>query len=573
MKKKINFSSVLEKLALVVKRFPVSILLVCGFACLLFCSVNNSDFKIPFNWQMFFLIGTFITVTATLWLENFKICLWRYAATVCIAVLWLLFCIFLPKESENVNLVTGLQLFIIGIIAFVSMFFISFLQKNKDLPFWNFSKKTVLQFAVASLFAGVLFGGISLAALAIEQLFDVVVKDKVYGNIAISCFSLFAPIYFLANMPDKIEKFSEEINFNLFLKILGLYILTPILGIYLCILYGYLFKILLAWELPNGWVSWLVSILSIGGLLIISILYPLRLKKDDKVIVFISRYFGLLILPLLVLMSIGIFRRISEHGITINRLYVLTLNLWFYGIYIYLFIVKTLKIKWIYISFALVLLLVSVGPWKFTSTTKNIMTEKVEKVLNNKVLTDLESGKQYFATLDSAQREEGLESLKYLYKNYGMAAVQPFFKNTIDVKYAYDFLQQMGYYDTDEIIERKSYSYSSKYPQTLPNQYNSFIYINKYGRGNAAKQNINYSIDNQDFVIEINTLKGKKFVFPYKKIAKNLMKTQSESSDEVDEIICKSDDYEIFINTINFQAKQDSIEYLNALEGILFFNK
>lgn len=163
------------------------------------------------------------------------------------------------------------------------------------------------------------FCGLSLAIYSLEVLFKIDISDKVYQNLSVLCYILFAPVYFLSNVPEKAEMFKQDNTFDIFFKILGLYIFLPILALYTLILYVYLVQIIIKWELPNGWVSTLVSILGLGGFLCMFILYPLRLQNDNKFVNILSKYFSVVLMPLLVLMSIGIFRRLSDYGLTINR--------------------------------------------------------------------------------------------------------------------------------------------------------------------------------------------------------------------------------------------------------------
>ncbi len=70
----------------------------------------------------------------------------------------------------------------------------------------------------------------------------------------------------------------------------------------------------------------------------------------------------MIVVPLLVLMTVGIARRISDYGFTVNRAYILLLNLWFYGVYIYLFAVRGRHVKWILISAVVVAFVSRVAP-------------------------------------------------------------------------------------------------------------------------------------------------------------------------------------------------------------------
>ena len=79
------------------------------------------------------------------------------------------------------------------------------------------------------------------------------------------------------------------------------------------------------------------------------------------------------ILPLLVLMTIGIARRFNDYGITLNRLYLLTLNIWFYIVCIGLFVLRARRIQWIAVSFAGIFLLTSVLPVNYARLTHRYM--------------------------------------------------------------------------------------------------------------------------------------------------------------------------------------------------------
>ena len=83
-------------------------------------------------------------------------------------------------------------------------------------------------------------------------------------------------------------------------------------------------RILVSWELPTGWVSWLIVALMTVCIAIQFGLYPARLENNKRFDNWIARWMPVLILPLLLLMTIGIVRRFNDYGITVNRLYLAT---------------------------------------------------------------------------------------------------------------------------------------------------------------------------------------------------------------------------------------------------------
>lgn len=429
--KKFSLQSLIEKIQLIALRFPFTLFFVLGLAFYFFLEINKKHIEIqPSSWA-FFSLGIAMSLVVTLLLENYKNVYIKIGFNLLSIILLYVYTFTLPDKFLPVH---NYQLVSLGFVFVLSAFFVSFLKKNVDVPFWEFCKTSILQLIISGIFAVVLMVGLSLAVLSLKQLFNVDVKDEVYGNLAVVCFAIFAPIYFLANIPGSTEKFQQEYSFPKFLKILGLYILLPILAIYSLILYVYLAQIIIKWQLPNGWVSTLVSILGLGGFLCMLILYPLRLEGENKVINLLSKYFPLLLLPLLVLMSVGIFRRLEDYGLTINRCYVLILNMWLYAISLYLFFSKSKHLKWIVISFSSVLFLSSVGPWSVFSITKQSLVKEIGQLLSQANL--IENGKvidNYNSRIkvDSLLSKKIYEDVKYICNNYGSNSIQLFFKDSI----------------------------------------------------------------------------------------------------------------------------------------------
>ena len=558
-----SVTSMTQKLSLLVKRFLIGLLLVVGLAVLFFVAVNDDFDTIPYRLWVFFSIGAFICVSATLCAEDFFDHLKTYGISLLAVLLWGIYCFFLPEKTENMQVGKWIEMCVMGGTAFLSMLFISFLKKNKDRAFWNFATQTLFQMALACLFGAILFGGLSLALLAINSLFNVSLPGKVYGNLAVICFVLFSPVYFLANIPNQTEKHSDEIFYTKIQKILALYILTPILAVYVVILYAYLFKIIVAWELPNGWVSWLVSALALGGLLVITFLYPVREQEKNKVVTFISHWFGLLILPFLALMTIGIFRRIGDYGITVNRCYVLLLNIWFYGIYIYLFFSRSRHIKWILISLVVVAFLTSVNVWGVAKITKISLTKEVSAVLNKPVSS--EEARVILAQMTQEEKNRLKSALEYLHKHYGKESVQPFFTDSVSSSYRW-FLSDLDLRDVlDEKSERIAY-YANSGKIWKIEGYNTFTRIDYSDY--SMRQDVEYSPKKETIEISAG---NRSFSIPMREIALEYLATDEKLRNEKDWIV-RGKDYMVLINQFygDYYPARDSL-FINSLDGYLFY--
>ncbi|MDR3273322.1 MAG: DUF4153 domain-containing protein [Flavobacteriaceae bacterium] len=573
MKKFFSFESVLFKLQNLLKRFPIAVLMVIGFAVIFFLEINNPDYKFEINyrWHLFFGIGTILAFTVALWSEDLKTARWKQILiTLGIVLLWGVYCYFLPENKADIFRPQILPIVVIGATAVVSAFFISFLRKNQNAEFWNFSQNVVSQIIISVAFAGILYAGLALALFSIENLFNVKMSGKPYQNLAVCCFILFAVNYFLANIYSQTEKHIAEISFHKVFKIFGLYIILPILGIYMLILYAYLVKILIAWELPDGWVSKLVSALVIGGLLGVMILYPLNLAKENKLAAFFSRWFGVLTLPLVVLMSVAVLRRISDYGYTINRLYLITMNFWFYGILLYLFLTKSRHIKWILISPVVIVLLATFGPWRFSNISKNYFTKKLEKNLSS--LTFLKNGKislietpKNFEKLDTIRKKEISGVLDYLIDTYGVKQIQPFFAEDISEKRRYEIMKLLNLENNTHGNEYFNINVENFEVSDI-NNYKSFIYIDFYDKNDIEIKNNQLVIEHQN---------KQKLYIPLKTNALNLLKEDDsrgniQFSSKNPNFSVKGNDYVLYIKGLSGYTVNDSIE-ITGFSGFLFY--
>jgi len=487
--KKFSLKTWVEKLQQVSIRFPFTSFCVLGLAFYFFLQINKHPFDAKSQIWAFFSVGIPLTLAMTLLLEDLKNKLLGIGINLLSIILLLVYTFSLPDKFLAVHFY---QLIVLGLVFSLSAFFVSFFRKDTDIPFWEFSKTSILQLLISGIFAQVLMLGLSLAVLSLKELFKIDVQKEVYQNLAVICYVIFIPIYFLANVPDKTEKLKLKYTFPKFVKILGLYILLPILILYSLILYVYLVQIVIKWELPNGWVSTLVSILGLGGFLCMLILYPLRLddKDKNKIVNWFSSYFSLVLIPLLALMSVGIFRRLGDYGLTINRCYVLILNIWLYGISFYILLSKANHLKWIVISFAGVALLSSVGPWSVFSITERKLSSEIGLLLKENKL--LKNGKAFdnskgILKIDSIASKKLSEDIHYIYNNFGTASIQRYFSDSLENLTSWKIQKKLG-------IQSNDYDYIDR------NNVNYF---------NATISNENHSLNIADFGTFIRIDKGK----------------------------------------------------------------
>lgn len=571
--KKLSIQELTTKLLLVLQRFYLVLIFLIGTALFFFVRINYPDHKLEDSTLAFFILTSLFYIPVSFLLENNTKMIQRLLLMVIPVLLMGYYCFILLNLDLPID---QYQFFILGLVFVLFSFVVPFLKNETDVPFWTFTKIVVTQIIITVLFASVLFAGLSLAIYSLEVLFKIDISDKVYQNLSVLCYILFAPVYFLSNVPEKAEMFKQDNTFDIFFKILGLYIFLPILALYTLILYVYLVQIIIKWELPNGWVSTLVSILGLGGFLCMFILYPLRLQNDNKFVNILSKYFPIVLMPLLVLMSIGIFRRLGDYGLTINRCLVLILNLWFYGISIYLFITKSKHLKWIVISFATVALIVSVGPWSVFSITKHSMEKEIGQLLNDaKLLKDgkIVDNSNFRIVVDTVTSKRLSEDIKYTFRNYGYSCFEPYFKQSIKKWDAFDVIDKLGLKD-----EEQEHTYFNAYTNRKDmiisiESYKKFAELNGYTKGK----------DTLCSTADLKVVLKNKILFVYQNGAKNPTITISlankfnmfhqgndDRTFDTKDMTIEGVNYKLVILSVNGNyIRQDSVS-LNNIEAYLF---
>jgi hypothetical protein len=173
------------------------------------------------------------------------------------------------------------------------------------------------------LYSQVLFAGLAIALAAVDHLFGVEIDGDVYLELYCVIAGLINTWVFLAGVPADLEAENRADDYPAGLKVFTQYILLPLVALYFLILIAYEAKILATWNWPKGWVSELVLWYSVVGILSLLLLYPLQKSTENRWITAFGRWFFRALIPLVVMLFLAIYQRISEYGITVNRYLVL----------------------------------------------------------------------------------------------------------------------------------------------------------------------------------------------------------------------------------------------------------
>lgn len=277
------------------------------------------------------------------------------------------------------------------------------------------------RFFVTYIYSLVLFAGLAAIIFTINQLFSVSISSRLYFDIWLVVVGVFAPAFFLADIPQQDQKL-DVIDYSKVLKVLLLYIVMPIIVIYTAILYAFFAKILITLKWPVGIVSHLVLWYSIISTLVIFLVYPLR-NTNQWVKVFIS-FLPKMIIPLLAMMFVAMGIRIKAFGITESRYLVLVAGLWVTGSMIYYIFIKEARNIMLAISLALITVLTVVGPWSSFSISKLSQNMRLEKILKKYDMVKDKSIIKPESAITPADKKEISSILTYFSDRHDLSEVK-----------------------------------------------------------------------------------------------------------------------------------------------------
>lgn len=364
---------------------------------------------------------------------------------------------FTPDESEPFY-----RYILFFFAAHLLVSFAPFLWDKNVTDFWAYNKTLFLQILTAALYSGVLFAGLSIAMLSLENLLDFDIDEKRYFQLWIILAYIFNTWFFLSGVPKPNQISEKERAYPGGLKVFVQYILIPLITVYILILYLYTGKIILEWEWPNGWVANLVLSFSIAGILALLLLHPIRNKAKNRWINLFSKGYYLALIPLIILLMLSIWVRISEYGVTVNRYFVATLAVWLTSIVAYFIFGKEKNIKVIPISLCVVSILISFGPQGAFEVAKRSQLHRLEKEFQqNEMLAENGTVVNTDKELSFEDRKQISSSITYILDLKGTEPLQPYFEEDLGEVLAKEDSTAGYYSDAAKITDLIGFEYVS----------------------------------------------------------------------------------------------------------------
>lgn len=380
-------------------------------------------------------------------------------------------------------------IYVCFVIAFVFLFAGDRIMDNK--PFAVYTSNTAVKFVFTYIIGYLVLGMLELIIVSLDllllksnssRLYLIPMHLVTYIVIPMMCLNFFS-------------EQDSDLKLKRFVNTCVNYIFTPALIVYAIILYIYIFKILINWELPQGGVAYMVGTFCTLALLCMLV----RPALEKKTFNWFYRFFPAIAIPPIILLWIGITRRLSEYGVTTVRAYLVI-----FAILLTVFIAmtafrKTRKAQWMVIMLGVVLAVFTFIPG---ITAKDFGLRSQMSRLNS-LLPDVLTDGQFPTHFNySALGKDKELSKKYI----SAQGAYDFLKSEMNET---DFQNKYGEYgkldfsywrletgDTiDDIIEKasdipKKYHFNNNQELNL-GEYNTYI------------PNSDYSIDSQKDIIAV----------------------------------------------------------------------
>ncbi len=377
-----SFKTVTESASATLRRFPLP-LIIAFIGTALFIYIVDVDGDPP-TWVIQILFICFIGLPAMLgthlYAERLEHKTRKWVAILLGLVLVVLYGLLLAPKDHELDRDKMLLFFVLNICMHLWVAVAAFINKKESYGFWHFNDVLFIRIILAVIFSGALYGGLCLAIVSLDELFGMPIDGKIYLKLFLFIGGVFNTWFFLSGIPKDYAANNEEQPFPKGLKVFTQYILIPLAIIYLTILYAYGLKIVAQWSLPRGWVSALIMFYSLVGVLAVLLVYPLREQAQHAWVRLFAKFFFIALIPLLVLLFVAIYARVSDYGITEPRYYLILLGSWLTLIALYYTFSKKKNIKLIPISLLLFGLASLFGPWNTFKVSERSQANRLKKI-------------------------------------------------------------------------------------------------------------------------------------------------------------------------------------------------
>jgi hypothetical protein len=477
----LSVKNILDGIKELFSRFPLVAIntflaTVCGYTL-----VESIDWVLSDNTQQILtkillmaVLGFPLLTGLTLVSEKFKLKAQNHWILQIVGVVVLtLYYFALPKDFQNFEAIHVTRLVVFNIVAYLLALSFSFYERGQSLRFWRFTENAFARLVISAFFSFALWAGIALSLAAVDYLFQANIQGETYLKAWIIIVGIFGAWFFLAGFPKAEEHLSEKMEESKFLRIFLQYICVPLLSIFFVILYTYLGKIVILWDWPKGGVAdWILGFSS-AGFLIYVLSFPLLERKEHPFLKKFFQVFFALVIPMVAVLALAIWFRVSEYGVTESRYLVMLGGIWLLASSLYFFFSKHKELKLLPYLAAGFLFFAVWGPWGMYSVSISSQESHLQNLLMKYHL--LENGKAVAIkdenTIPLKDRASIYSKIQYLQSHHGLQPLKAMFPSVkvststlsrYDSSFALDAMKVLNiesYYDYQPSEVNEDYAY------------------------------------------------------------------------------------------------------------------
>jgi len=359
-----------------IKRFSLPTLCLSASTIILISLIFRENItSITFEIRiLLFLVIAFLGLTAiNLYAESHQLKKKLYLLSL-VVFLTALACLTFSKNIAIYNLL------LLEYGLFFAITIAPFLRRKVDnITYCNFSCTLTHSMFFATVSSLILIAGTSAIFASVSYLFAIKIGYKIYLSTFVIYYFFFTPLYVLGGVPKNFFS-TEETHYPKDVKFISTFILSPLVFVYLIILYTYIIKISLQHELPKGILATMISGFGFAGIVTHFLIYPIA-QNSNKFIKLFSRYFYHSLLIPTAFLFYAAMLRINEYGITEERYLLILIATWLGASSLYIALSKAKNLKVVTITLSALLILSSFGPWSASAVSEFSQVRQLEKLL------------------------------------------------------------------------------------------------------------------------------------------------------------------------------------------------
>ncbi|ROR27225.1 uncharacterized protein DUF4153 [Mobilisporobacter senegalensis] len=513
MKGIMTFQDRLLGLTNAIYRFPLTIIFL-----LLATVINSMDIHSSNDYSRYILsliVGAFLGIVSQVIYERFfnnkviRISLFGISAILALIYSYVI------SNADNINTEIWIKT-IVGLFAlFIGFIWIPVIKSKFSL---NESFMAAFKgFFISLFFSGVIYVGISLIIMAVNQLLFRIGYNS-YSHAANIIFLFFGPTYFLSLIPlytidysgddgetqYRVEKTKNNVaiasSCPKYLEILISYIIVPLTAVFTVILLFYI----LGNMGGKFWSDNLLEPMIVTYSITVILIYILVSRMENKLAEVFRMIFPKVLIPIVLFQTISSIIKIGDMGITYNRYYVIL-----YGIFATIagiaFSIFPVRKNGIIAALLIVFSMISiVPPIDAFTVSKNSQLKIFESVLNNNNMLQ-ENKIVPNKDISSEDKQKIIKVLEYLHQIEYTDKVSWLPK---DYDYYSDFYKTFGFNQYEQTEEVNQYVYLnlnmedpidiSGYDFFIPH----YVYISNYDK--KEEEISKFEKSNKTYTLKLN---------------------------------------------------------------------